>query len=158
MLELYTIKYIIFIYFELCLKCYSVVRSLLLNHKKPHSLNDKCLVELHLGTSSVSADQLAQVLRNAPNIRLLRHYQLVSALYKLHSESWKSGSTVPTYKLNNLDADFSHVVCNFIHYGCFSLISENLQPIQPLVNEQIVSSNITKLLFLFKAITSRLEK
>ncbi|XP_054283911.1 uncharacterized protein LOC129000875 isoform X2 [Macrosteles quadrilineatus] len=87
-----------------------IFRSLLLSYKKQHSLNDKCLVELHLGTSSVSADQLTQVLRTAPNIRLLRHYQLVSALYKLHSESWKSGSTIPTYKLNNLDADFSHVV------------------------------------------------
>lgn len=73
-------------------------------------MNDKSLVELHLGTMAVSADQLTEVLQLCPNLKLLRHYQLVSALYKLHSEAWKSGSSLPRYKLTNLDADFSHVV------------------------------------------------
>ncbi|XP_046675573.1 uncharacterized protein LOC124364271 [Homalodisca vitripennis] len=73
-------------------------------------LNEKCLVELHLATLSVTADQLTEVLQLAPNLKLLRHYQLVSALYKLHSETWKSGGSLSKYKLANLDADFSHVV------------------------------------------------
>lgn len=90
-------------------------------------MNDKSLVELHLGTMAVSADQLIEVLQMCPNLKLLRHYQLVSALYKLHSEAWKSGSSLPRYKLTNLDADFSHVVglCSLFLCQIFLTIIDN---------------------------------
>lgn len=103
-------------------------RSLFLSQKKPHTLNDKSLVELHLGTMAVSADQLIEVLQLCPNLKLLRHYQLVSALYKLHSEAWKSGSSLPRYKLTNLDADFSHVVglCSLLCQICYKIIDNTL--------------------------------
>ncbi|KAG8324955.1 hypothetical protein J6590_079172 [Homalodisca vitripennis] len=87
----------------------NILKCLRLSRKKLMVLNEKCLVELHLATLSVTADQLTEVLQLAPNLKLLRHYQLVSALYKLHSETWKSGGSLSKYKLANLDADFSHV-------------------------------------------------
>lgn len=97
-----------------------------MNRKKQPSLNDNCLVELHLGSLSVSADQLTTVLQLAPNIKLLRHYQMVSALYKLHADGWKNGHSIPKYKLNNLDADFSHVVSTVFHI--FYLLSTKILP------------------------------
>lgn len=72
---------------------------------------DPCtLAELHLGKMSVTAEQLTIVLQSASSIRLLRHYQMVTALCRLHEENWRRGDTLPRYKLKNLDADFSHVV------------------------------------------------
>ncbi|XP_052122286.1 uncharacterized protein LOC113214939 [Frankliniella occidentalis] len=68
------------------------------------------LVELHLGEAQASAEQIKDTLRQLPHLRLLRHYQLVSALYHLHAAGWRSGADLPTYKLRNLDADFSHVI------------------------------------------------
>nr|CAD7396233.1 unnamed protein product [Timema poppensis] len=68
------------------------------------------LAELHLGTVHVTPDDLRIVLLRRPNLRLLRHYQLVKALYVLHAEQWKNKETIPVYKLRNLDVDFSHVV------------------------------------------------
>lgn len=110
-----------------------LLRSLFLSQKKAHSLIDKSLVELHLGTMAVSADQLIEVLQMCPNLKLLRHYQLVSALYKLHSETWKGGGSVPRYKLTNLDADFSHVVCTFVRKTriiMYEYVIENYEIIQ----------------------------
>lgn len=92
-----------------------------MNQKKPHSLNDRCLVELHLGTLSLTAEQLVEILQLAPNLKLLRHYQLVSALYRLHADKWRGGGSVPTYKLMNLDADFSHVVSYTLKMDVFKL-------------------------------------
>ena len=68
------------------------------------------LVELHLGEAQATADQIKAVLAQLPQLRLLRHYQLVSALCQLHAADWREGRALPAYKLRNLDADFSHVV------------------------------------------------
>lgn len=68
------------------------------------------ICDLHLGTAKASSSDLKLILLNCPNLRLLRHYQMVTALYELHSEAWKAKKNLPKYKLRNLDVDFSHVV------------------------------------------------
>ncbi|XP_067008052.2 uncharacterized protein [Anabrus simplex] len=69
-----------------------------------------CLAELHLGTVHVTSADLVVLLRQLPQLRLLRHYQLVTALYLMHGEQWRQQESLPRYKLQNLDVDFSHVV------------------------------------------------
>nr|XP_024218041.1 uncharacterized protein LOC106691465 [Halyomorpha halys] len=69
------------------------------------------LCRLHLGRASASSLELIEVLKQFPNLILLRHYQMVTALCQLHMEQWKEdSSSLPRYKLTNIDADFSHVV------------------------------------------------
>ncbi|KAJ9586187.1 hypothetical protein L9F63_020172, partial [Diploptera punctata] len=75
------------------------------------SISSSCgLAELHLGTVQVTAADLSIILQSVPNLRLLRHYQLVTALNLLHGEQWRSKQQLPKYRLRNLDMDFSHVV------------------------------------------------
>lgn len=74
------------------------------------------LCELNLGITHVTAADLKVIIQNCPCLRLLRHYQLVSALYELHAEAWKKKEALPTYKLKNLDADFSHVVSIYFQH------------------------------------------
>ncbi|KAL1458393.1 hypothetical protein WDU94_008549, partial [Cyamophila willieti] len=98
----------------------TVLRALYISQQKiPDHLHEtvpqtsfaKSLTELHLGTVRVTAQEICHLLDLLPNLRLLRHYQLVSALYMKHGEQWKAGKGgLSTYKLLNLDADFSHVV------------------------------------------------
>ncbi|XP_075213644.1 uncharacterized protein LOC142319857 [Lycorma delicatula] len=68
------------------------------------------LTEVHLTGVSVGAPQLCTIIKHAPSLRLLEHYQLVRALYNLHAQQWRQSTALPRYKLLNLDADFSHVV------------------------------------------------
>ncbi|XP_024085203.1 uncharacterized protein LOC106667882 [Cimex lectularius] len=69
------------------------------------------LTELHLGQAKVSSDEISDILRKKPQLRLLKHYQLTTALCHLHGKDWRtSPGILPTYKLKNIDADFSHVV------------------------------------------------
>ncbi|KAK6623645.1 hypothetical protein RUM43_009497 [Polyplax serrata] len=77
-----------------------------------YSLTSKssCLTEVHLSTVKASATDLKPILQNCPNLNLLRHYQMVTALYELHSDAWKKKLKIPKYNLKNLDVDFSHVV------------------------------------------------
>ncbi|XP_026676697.1 uncharacterized protein LOC103505595 [Diaphorina citri] len=100
----------------------ALLKSLYISHQKvPDYLQEtvrrplRSLSELHLGTVRVTAGEICLILDSVPELRLLRHYQLVSALYMKHAEGWKEGKEgregkIPTYKLLNLDADFSHVV------------------------------------------------
>jgi len=68
------------------------------------------LTEIDLESVSATSQDIQTILKTSPNLKILRHYQMVKALYDLHSESWKRKEPVPTYKLKNLDVDFSHVV------------------------------------------------
>ncbi|BES89555.1 LRR [Nesidiocoris tenuis] len=69
------------------------------------------LSEVHLGDAQISCEDLVVILTQRPNLRLLRHYQLTRALCSLHGQAWRcSPNSVPTYRLTNIDADFSHVV------------------------------------------------
>ncbi|KAK3910687.1 Transcription elongation factor A N-terminal and central domain-containing protein 2 [Frankliniella fusca] len=92
-----------------------ILRALSTEHQKvpdvrPQPSQQLQLVELHLGEAQASAEELKETLRQLPHLRLLRHYQLVSALCLLHAAAWRAGAALPTYKLRNLDADFSHVI------------------------------------------------
>lgn len=69
------------------------------------------LLELHLGMVNISIDELAKLLQKLPSLILLRSYKMVKALYYLHSQDWKNGKLLKKYQLQNLDADFSYVVC-----------------------------------------------
>jgi len=70
------------------------------------------LVELDLGASTVSANQLSILVRQLPHLRWLRHYQMTAALFRLHGADWRANRPMPTYALCNIDADFSHLVTN----------------------------------------------
>jgi hypothetical protein len=65
---------------------------------------------MHLGAVTVTAADLCTILQSVPTLRTLRHYQLVTALNLLHGEQWRRNERLPTYRLRNLDMDFSHVV------------------------------------------------
>ena len=69
------------------------------------------LTELHLGAVTVTATDICTILSSVPTLRILRHYQLVTALNLLHGEQWRRNECLPKYRLRNLDVDFSHVVC-----------------------------------------------
>ena len=69
------------------------------------------LTELHLGAVTVTATDICTILSSVPTLRILRHYQLVTALNLLHGEQWRRKECLPKYRLRNLDVDFSHVVC-----------------------------------------------
>lgn len=69
------------------------------------------LTELHLGAVTVTAADIRTILSSVPTLRILRHYQLVTALNLLHGEQWRRNERLPKYRLRNLDVDFSHVVC-----------------------------------------------
>lgn len=73
------------------------------------------LTELHLGAVQVSARDICTILKSVPTLRMLRHYQLVTALSLLHGEQWRRNEPLPQYRLRNLDADFSHVVTSLVH-------------------------------------------
>lgn len=76
--------------------------------KKPES---KQLCELYLCDAQFSSEDLQTVLINCSNIEVLRHPQLVKALYNLHSIQWKfKPKKAPCYKLRNLDIDFASCV------------------------------------------------
>lgn len=68
------------------------------------------LSEIDMECVSATYGDLQEILKNSPELKYLRHYQLVKALYESHVENWKKGQPLPKYKLKNLDADFSHVV------------------------------------------------
>jgi hypothetical protein len=68
------------------------------------------LTELHLGAVTVTATDICTILSSVPTLRILRHYQLVTALNMLHGEQWRHKERLPKYRLRNLDVDFSHVV------------------------------------------------
>ena len=68
------------------------------------------LTELHLGAVTVTARDICTILCSVPTLRILRHYQLVTALNLLHGEQWRRNECLPKYRLRNLDVDFSHVV------------------------------------------------
>ena len=68
------------------------------------------LAELHLGAVTVTATDISTILSSVPTLRILRHYQLVTALNLLHGEQWRRNECLPKYRLRNLDVDFSHVV------------------------------------------------
>lgn len=93
-----------------------VSRSLLISEAKipEYSLEPGALSlsEIHLGNVHANVEDLGLMLLQCKNLRLLKHYQLASALYKLHSDAWRRKEQLPVYKLRNIDVDFSHVVCS----------------------------------------------
>ncbi|KAL0273444.1 UNVERIFIED_CONTAM: hypothetical protein PYX00_006105 [Menopon gallinae] len=91
-----------------------ILRSLLVAQAKVPQFSPEpgtlSLSEIHLGNVQTKADDLAKILVHCKNLRLLKHYQLASALYKLHSDAWRKKQQLPVYNLRNIDVDFSHVV------------------------------------------------
>ncbi|XP_065201872.1 uncharacterized protein LOC135832510 [Planococcus citri] len=67
------------------------------------------LLELHLGTLTITTSDIATILISFPNLLILRNYKLVKALYEMYNEEWKSSGIRHRYQLRNLDADFSYV-------------------------------------------------
>jgi hypothetical protein len=88
-----------------------VPRALHVARQKQPGSASTGLTELHLGAVQVTATDICTILRSVPTLRMLRHYQLVTALNLLHGEQWRRNEILPKYRLRNLDVDFSHVVC-----------------------------------------------